>query len=54
MQERGLQQQVIKMADANMLENAIHYCNLKYLQLSKFQLKEINRVVALLKENGIE
>ena len=54
LQERGLQQQVIKMADANMLENAIHYCNLKYLQLSKFQLKEINRVVALLKENGIE
>jgi hypothetical protein len=37
-----------------MLQNAIKYCNGVYAQLSKFQLKEISRITASLKENGIE
>ena len=54
LRERGLIQAVINVGEANMLENAVHYCNLKYTQLTKYQVKEISRIVALLKENGIE
>ena len=51
---RGTEQKVLNYADAQMLQNAIKYCNGLYAQLSKFQLKEIARITAALKENGIE
>lgn len=51
---RGVEQKVLNYADAQMLQNAIKYCNGVYAQLSKFQLKEIARIAAMLKENGIE
>jgi hypothetical protein len=51
---RGTAQQVINYGEMQMLMNAVHYCNGQYRQLSKHQLKEIARIVGLLKENGIE
>lgn len=51
---RGTAQQVINYGEVQMLMNAVHYCNGQYRQLSKHQLKEIARIVGLLKENGIE
>lgn len=51
---RGTEQKVLGYGDAQMLQNAIKYCNGIYAQLSKFQLKEISRITAMLKENGIE
>jgi len=37
-----------------MLQNAVKYCNGLYAQLSKHQIKEILRILSVLKENGIE
>lgn len=51
---RGTEQKVLGYGDAQMLQNAIKYCNGIYAQLSKFQLKEISRIIVMLKENGIE
>jgi len=51
---RGTSQLVINYPEAQMLQNAVNYCNGIYAQLTKHQLKEIVRIVALLKENGIE
>ena len=51
---RGTAQQVLNPVEAQMLQNAVSYCNGIYSQLTKHQLKEISRIVALLKENGIE
>jgi hypothetical protein len=51
---RGTEQKILNYADVQMLQNAINYCNGLYAQLSKFQLKEIGRITAMLKENGIE
>ena len=51
---RGTEQKVLSYGDVQMLQNAIKYCNGVYAQLSKFQLKEISRITASLKENGIE
>lgn len=51
---RGTSQLVINYVEAQMLQNAVNYCNGIYAQLTKYQLKEIARIVALLKENGIE
>ena len=51
---RGTEQKVLSYGDAQMLRNAIQYCNGLYAQLTKFQLKEIGRITAALKENGIE
>ena len=51
---RGTEQKVLNYADVQVLQNAVKYCNGLYAQLSKFQLKEISRVVETLRENGIE
>ena len=51
---RGTEQKVLNYADIQALQNAVKYCNGLYAQLSKFQLKEISRVVGILNENGIE
>ena len=51
---RGTEQKVLNYTDAQMLQNAIKYCNGIYAQLSKFQIKEISRIIVMLKENGIE
>lgn len=51
---RGTSQQVLNPVESQMLLNAVNYCNGLYSQLTKHQLKEITRIVALLKENGIE
>ena len=51
---RGTSQLIINPVEAQMLQNAVNYCNGIYSQLTKHQLKEIARIVALLKENGIE
>ena len=51
---RGTSQLVINPVEAQMLKNAVNYCNGIYPQLTKYQLKEIARIVALLRENGIE
>jgi len=51
---RGTSQQVINPVEVQMLKNAVNFCNGIYYQLTKYQLKEISRIVGLLKENGIE
>lgn len=51
---RGTGQLVLNPVEAQMLKNAVNYCNGIYSQLTKYQLKEISRIVMLLKENGIE
>jgi hypothetical protein len=51
---RGTAQMVLNPVESQMLQNAINYCNGIYPQLTKHQLKEIARIVAMLKENGIE
>jgi hypothetical protein len=50
---RGLEQKVLNFADAQMLGNAVSYCNGRFAQLSKHQVKEITRIVEDLKANGI-
>ena len=51
---RGTEQSVLNPVEAQMLQNAIKYCNGVYAQLSKYQLKEIFRIEAMLNENGIK
>ena len=51
---RGMEQKVLNHTDVQTLRNAVKYCNGLYAQLSKFQLKEISRVIVTLKENGVE
>ena len=51
---RGTEQKILNYAEVQMLRNAINYCNGIYGQLTKHQLKEIGRITAVLKENGIE
>ena len=51
---RGTEQKVLSIRDAQILQNAVKYCNGIYAQLTKPQLKEIARITAILKENGIE
>lgn len=51
---RGTEQKVLNYGEVQMLQNAIQYCNGIYAQLSKYQLKEIERITKMLKENGIE
>ncbi len=51
---RGTEQKVLSARDILLLKNAVKYCNGIYAQLSKPQLKEIVRIAAMLKENGIE
>lgn len=52
--ERGKAQQVLNKADENALGDAIKYCQMKYTQLSKKQLKAITSTIEKLNENGIE
>lgn len=52
--ERGRAQDVLNNADVNVLTDAIKYCQMKYIQLTKKQIKAITNVVIKLKENGIE
>ena len=51
---RGEKQKVLNPVEVRTLKVAINYCNGIYAQLSKSQIKEINRIVEKLKENGIE
>ena len=50
---RGLERNVLNYVDAQMLGNAVSYCNGRFAQLSKHQVKEITRIVEDLKANGI-
>ena len=50
---RGLDRNVLNFVDAQMLGNAVSYCNGRFAQLSKHQVKEITRIVEDLKANGI-
>ena len=52
--DRGSTQQVLSKADEIALGDAIKYCQMKYMQLSKKQIKAITNTIAKLKENGIE
>jgi len=52
--ERGTAQDVLNAGDTQAIKNIINYCDGTYMQLSKTQLKEANRVIKKLKENGIE
>ena len=52
--DRGKKQDVLSDADVWVLSNAIKYCQMKYTQLTKKQLKDISEVIFKLKENGIE
>lgn len=52
--ERGKAQLVLNSVDVNALTDAIKYCQMKYTQLTKKQIKAITNAVVKLKENGIE
>ncbi len=52
--KRGVEQEVLTRAEVEMLKVAVNYCNLVYLQLSKYQVREIVRIQTKLKENMIE
>ncbi len=52
--KRGTEQKVLSYPEAQMLQNAIKYCNGVYTQLTKLQLREIFRIEANLNENGIK
>ena len=51
---RGKAQLVLNNADVYALTDAINYCQMKYTQLTKKQVKAITNTIAKLKENGIE
>lgn len=51
---RGTEQKVLNYSEISILQNAVKYCNGIYAQLSKYQIKEIERILAKLKECGIE
>ena len=50
---RGKAQEVLVYSEGKTLQAAVNYCNGIYAQLSKFQVKEILRIVDKLKENMI-
>ena len=50
---RGKAQEVLVYGEEKSLQAAVNYCNGIYAQLSKFQVKEILRIVDKLKENMI-
>lgn len=50
---RGIEQKVLSYGEAEKLKNAIKYCNGIYVQLSKYQLREIAQITRKLNENGI-
>ena len=50
---RGKAQEVLVYSEEKTLQAAVNYCNGIYAQLSKFQVKEILRIVDKLKENMI-
>lgn len=50
---RGKAQEVLVYGEEKTLQAAVNYCNGIYAQLSKFQVKEILRIVDKLKENMI-
>lgn len=52
--QRGMTQDVLTFSEAEILRAAIKYCNGVYMQLTKYQLKEIVRIQAKLKEHMIE
>ena len=52
--ERGKTQLVLSDVDISALSDAIKYCQLQYIQLTKKQVKAITEVVSKLKESGIE
>lgn len=52
--ERGKRQGVINAFDEKILSIMIKYCELKYTELSKSQLKDATTLIEKLKENGIE
>lgn len=52
--ERGKSQLVLNNADIYALTDAIKYCRMQYMQLTKKQIRAITGVIAKLKENGIE
>lgn len=51
---KGIEQGIINKSEEKILMNAVYYCEMKYQQLSKKQLKDLNYVVEKLKEAGIE
>lgn len=51
---RGRDQNVLNDYDIKILHFVIRYCNGQYAQLTKHQLKELLKITAKLKENGIE
>jgi hypothetical protein len=52
--ERGKAQLVLNSADILALNDAIKYCQMQYMQLTKKQIKAITDTIEKLKENGIE
>lgn len=52
--DRGVDQRVLVDGEVIILKNAIGYCNGLYAQLTKYQLKEIQRIIHKLKDNMIE
>lgn len=52
--QRGLQQDVISVGEAEILKAAVNYCNGVYMQLSKKQIKDIVAIQAKLNENKID
>lgn len=52
--ERGKNQFVLSGADVAALSDAVKYCQMQYVQLTKKQIKAIMVASAKLKENGIE
>lgn len=52
--EKGVAQEVLTYGEVEIIKAVIKYCDGVYAQLSKFQLREINRIIAKLKENMIE
>lgn len=51
---RGTEQEVLNWSEQQLLETVIKYCNAVIIQLTKYQLKEVDRIVKKLKENMIE
>lgn len=51
---RGTEQEVLNWSEQQLLETVIKYCNAVIIQLTKYQLKEVDRIVKKLKDNMIE
>lgn len=50
---RGKAQEVLTYGDEKTLQTAVNYCNGRYVQLSKYQVKDILRVIDKLRANMI-